>query len=44
MKMGDDDGGGLSLPNDLPLLAEEINRLNAKLLIIDPLMSHLAMA
>ncbi|MDR4485375.1 MAG: AAA family ATPase [Nitrospirales bacterium] len=40
MRMGDENGGGLSLPDDLPLLAEEIKRVDAKLLLIDPLMSH----
>jgi hypothetical protein len=41
MKIGDDDGGGLSLPADIPLLAEKAKQVEAKLVIIDPLMSHL---
>jgi hypothetical protein len=41
LKAGDDDAGGLRLPDDVPLLAEEIRRVEAKILIIDPLMSHL---
>ncbi|GJL56891.1 MAG: hypothetical protein NPIRA02_40230 [Nitrospirales bacterium] len=41
MKHGEDDAGGLSLPEDITLLHEHIKRVNAKILIIDPLMSHL---
>ncbi|HBP87606.1 MAG TPA: AAA family ATPase [Nitrospirales bacterium] len=41
MRIGKDDGGGLMLPDDLELLTKEVKRVGAKLLIIDPLMSHL---
>jgi hypothetical protein len=41
LKAGEDDAGGLSLPDDVPLLAVEAKKVNAKVLIIDPLMSHL---
>ncbi len=36
------DGGGFKLPDDLPLLVDTAKQVDAKVLIIDPLMSHLA--
>jgi hypothetical protein len=41
LKTGTEDAGGLSLPDDIPLLAGEVRTVQAKILIIDPLMSHL---
>lgn len=41
LKVGEEDAGGLNLPDDIPLLAAEAKKVKAKVLIIDPLMSHL---
>jgi len=41
-QIGEYDGGGFKLPDDLILLVDEAKRVSAKILIIDPLMSHLS--
>ncbi len=41
LQRGQDDGGGLVLPDDAALLREEVKREGIKLVVVDPIMAHL---